>query len=148
MGFDSWARKIPWRRTWQTTSVFLPEEAHRQRSLVGCSPRGRKELDTTEATQHAHMLLGQTPEEGEESRQSWGKVGCKAVSTNASVHPTRNSETENTLQIVRSNARPGLYNPILLKYSMKMDTVVVSLSKGGRRGIGNSNWRQLWWLRG
>ena len=57
-GFDPWARKIPWRRTWQPTSVFLPEEAHQQRNLVGYSPRGRKQLDTTDATWHAHMLLG------------------------------------------------------------------------------------------
>ena len=30
------------------TPVFLPGESHGQRSLVGCSPRGRKESDTTE----------------------------------------------------------------------------------------------------
>ena len=30
--------------------VFLPGESHRQRSLVGCSPQGHEELDTTEAT--------------------------------------------------------------------------------------------------
>ena len=32
--------KIPWRSAWQPTLVFLPGEAHGQRSLVGCSPRG------------------------------------------------------------------------------------------------------------
>ena len=37
-----------WRRKWQPTPVFLPEESHGQRSLVGYSPQGRKELDTTE----------------------------------------------------------------------------------------------------
>ena len=46
--FNSWVRKIPWRRAWQCTSVFLPGESHGQRSLVGYSPWGRKELDTTE----------------------------------------------------------------------------------------------------
>ena len=35
--FDSWVKKIPWRRAWQPTPVFLPEE-YGQRSLVGCSP--------------------------------------------------------------------------------------------------------------
>ena len=40
--FDSWVRKIPWRRKWQTTPVFLPGESHGQRSLAGCSPWGRK----------------------------------------------------------------------------------------------------------
>ena len=42
--------KIPWSRKWQPTPVFLPGESHGQRSLVGYSPWGRKELDTTERT--------------------------------------------------------------------------------------------------
>ena len=41
-------RKIPWRREWQPTPVFLPGESHGQRSLVGYSPWGCKELDTNE----------------------------------------------------------------------------------------------------
>ena len=40
--------KIPWRRKWQPTPVFLPGEFHGQRSLAGYSPWGHKELDTTE----------------------------------------------------------------------------------------------------
>ena len=47
-GFNPWIRKIPWRRKWQHIPVFLPGESHGQRSLVGCSPWGRKESDTTE----------------------------------------------------------------------------------------------------
>ena len=39
---------IKWRRKWQPTPVYLPGESHGQRSLVGCSPWGRKELGTTE----------------------------------------------------------------------------------------------------
>ena len=39
--------KSPWRRKWQPTPVLLPGESHGQRSLVGYSPRGRKESDTT-----------------------------------------------------------------------------------------------------
>ena len=46
-GFDPWVRKIPWRREWQPTLVFLPGKSHGQRSLVGYSPQGCKELDTT-----------------------------------------------------------------------------------------------------
>ena len=34
-GFDSWVRKIPWRRKQQPTPVFLPRESLRQRSLAG-----------------------------------------------------------------------------------------------------------------
>jgi len=36
-GFRPWVGKIPWRRKWQPTPVFLPGESHGQRSLVGCS---------------------------------------------------------------------------------------------------------------
>ena len=32
-GFDPWVRKIPWRRSWQPTPVFLPGESHGLRSL-------------------------------------------------------------------------------------------------------------------
>ena len=47
-GFDPWVGKIPWRRKWHPTSIFLPGEFHGQRSLAGYSPWGHKELDTTE----------------------------------------------------------------------------------------------------
>ena len=51
-GFDPWVGKIPWRRAWQPTPVLLSRESHRQRSLVGYSPWGRKESDMTEKTQY------------------------------------------------------------------------------------------------
>ena len=47
-GFSLWFGKTPWRREWQLTSVFLPGKFHGQRSSVGYSPWGRKELDKTE----------------------------------------------------------------------------------------------------
>ena len=52
---QSWVGNIPWRREWQLTPVCLSGEFHGQRSQVGYSPWSRKELDTTEATQHACM---------------------------------------------------------------------------------------------
>ena len=36
--FDPWVGKIPWRRKWQPTLVFLPEKSHEHRSLAGFSP--------------------------------------------------------------------------------------------------------------
>ena len=42
--YDSWVRKIPWRREWQPTPVFLPGESHGRRSLVGYSPWGSQRL--------------------------------------------------------------------------------------------------------
>ena len=42
--FDPWVGKVPWRRKWQPTSVFLPGKFHGQRSLAGYSPCGHKEI--------------------------------------------------------------------------------------------------------
>ena len=47
---NTWVGKIPWRRKWQPTPVFLPGESSGQRSLAGYSSQGRKELDTIENT--------------------------------------------------------------------------------------------------
>ena len=58
--FSPWVRKMPWRREWQPTPVFLPGESHEQRSLAGYSPGGHKELDTTYQLKNnnlAHRLL-------------------------------------------------------------------------------------------
>ena len=47
-GFNPWVGKVPWRRKWQPTPVFLPGESHGQRSLVDYRPWGCKESDMTE----------------------------------------------------------------------------------------------------
>ena len=52
--FDPWVRKIPWRREWLPTPVFLPGELHGQRSLAVYSPWGRKESDMTERLTLSH----------------------------------------------------------------------------------------------
>ena len=60
--FDPLVGKIPWRRKWQPTPVFLPGESHGPRSLVGYRPWGRKELDTTERVQfHFSLFTFNTP---------------------------------------------------------------------------------------
>ena len=43
----TWVRKIPWRREWQPTPIFLPGEFHEERSLVGYSLWAGKESDTS-----------------------------------------------------------------------------------------------------
>ena len=54
-GFSSWVRKIPWRRKQQLTPLFLPGKFHGQRSLVGYSPWGHKQSNTTEGlSTHTH----------------------------------------------------------------------------------------------
>ena len=54
---QSWVRKIPRRRKWQCTPVFLPGKSHGQRSLVGYSPWGCKESATTEHAAHIHNRI-------------------------------------------------------------------------------------------
>ena len=39
---ETWVVKIPWRRKWQPTPVFLPGKSHGRRSLVGYCPWGRR----------------------------------------------------------------------------------------------------------
>ena len=49
-GFDPWVQKIPWKKMWQPTLVFLSGEYCEQRSLAGYGPQSHKEWDTTEAS--------------------------------------------------------------------------------------------------
>ena len=48
---ETWVRSLGWEdpleKEWQPIPAFLPGEVHEQRSLVVCSPWGRKESDTT-----------------------------------------------------------------------------------------------------
>ena len=54
--FDPWIGKILGRRKWQPTPVFLPGESQGQRSLEGYSPRGCKEMATTEHVD-THIII-------------------------------------------------------------------------------------------
>ena len=57
----SWLRKIPWRRAWQPTPVFLPGASHGQRSLAGYVPWDGKESDTAKVTEHTNTQHYVTP---------------------------------------------------------------------------------------
>ena len=46
--FKPWVEKIPWRRKWQLTSIFLPRKFHGLRNLESYSPNGLKESDMAE----------------------------------------------------------------------------------------------------
>ena len=50
-----------WRRRWHPTPVLLPGKSHGQRSLVGCSPWGHEQSDTTERL-HFHFSLSRIGE--------------------------------------------------------------------------------------
>ena len=58
--FDPWISKVLWRRKWQPTPVFFPGESHGERSLVGNSSWGHRELDMTEHV-HTHIDLSLSP---------------------------------------------------------------------------------------
>ena len=70
-GFDSWVRKIPWKRKWQPTPAFLPRKSHGQRSLAGFSPQGHKRVGSaaweapavciSSVQSLSHVLLFETP---------------------------------------------------------------------------------------
>ena len=70
MSLIPWIRKIPWRRKWQPTPVFLLGESYGQRNLVGYSPWGHKESDMTEQL-HLYHLQGRL---ALASQQRWS--GC------------------------------------------------------------------------
>ena len=55
--FDPWVEKIPWRRKWQPTPVFLPGESHGQRSLAGYSPWDHEVSDMTEGLIHKTLTV-------------------------------------------------------------------------------------------
>ena len=63
LGSNPWVGKMPWRRAWQPTLVFVPGKPRGQWALAGYSPRGRKESDTTEqlSTQRAKRHRGRLP---------------------------------------------------------------------------------------
>ena len=55
---QSQVSKIPWKRLWQPTPLFLPGESHGQRRLAGYNSQGHKELDMTESDlAHTHTTL-------------------------------------------------------------------------------------------
>ena len=63
-GLDPWVRKIPWRKKWKPTPVFLPGKSHGERSPAGYSPwdheRVRQDLATKQQSYsqrlHPHDL--------------------------------------------------------------------------------------------
>ena len=64
--FNAWVGKIPWRGKWQPTLVFSPGESHGHRRLVGYSPWGHKESDTS-----YWLNREQQGEKGKSEKLSW-----------------------------------------------------------------------------
>ena len=66
------SKQVFWRRKWQPTPVFLLGESHGQRSLVGYSPQGHKESDTTERLHFHFQMVKNSPAMWENWVQSLG----------------------------------------------------------------------------
>ena len=77
LGFDLWVVKIPWRRKWQPTLVFLPGTFHGQKSLEGYTPRGHKRQQ--QQTKSDNRLSVQTSP-GDSGLLGWGTKGLSALS--------------------------------------------------------------------
>ena len=67
-GFNPWIRKIPWRRTWQSTPVYLPGVPHGWRCLVGYSPWGPKASNMTEVNERT---CSQTSQRQRQTSSQW-----------------------------------------------------------------------------
>ena len=74
----TWVEKIPWRRKWLPTPVFLYGESHGQRSLVGYSPWGRRESDRTERLTTKSKLTLLAAGGADESKR-WGIAARKRL---------------------------------------------------------------------
>ena len=99
-----------WRRKWQPTPVFLPEESQGQKSLVGCRLWGRKESDTTEQL-HFHYSLSCTGEgngnplqysclENPRDRRAWW-AAVYGVAQSRTWLKRHSSSSSSTLQATR-----------------------------------------------
>ena len=72
LAFDPWDWKIPWRRKWQPTPVFLPGESPGQRSLAGCNSCGGKESHMTEQLKNNNVSIRCYENEADASELSRG----------------------------------------------------------------------------
>ena len=67
---QSLSGKVPWRRKWQSTPVFLPGKSYRERNLAGYSPWGCKKSDMTERLTLSVYLKQDFPMTNNEYSQS------------------------------------------------------------------------------
>ena len=66
LGFDPWVGKIPWRRAWRPTPIFLPGESHGQKGLVSYRPIGSQRVGhnwSDFASKHACILVAKLLQE-------------------------------------------------------------------------------------
>ena len=136
-GFDTWVGKIPWRRKWQPTPVFLPEKSHGQRSLVVTA----HESDIAQQPSTHTMVIC-------EQRSSklltliniilwlfWGFTNCHSIRWIA-----KSINNEISVLTAPPTSFPPISHPLLgLPYSLKysnMGTRPVNISNNDRKYVG------------
>ena len=104
--FILWVGKIPWRRKWQHTPVFLPGKFHGQRSLVEYGPRGSKELDTTECVCtciHTHTHTRDSKSMSPGCAKSWTQLSvCARAYTHTHTHTRQQKHVPRSAQSLSS----------------------------------------------
>ena len=94
--FDPWLGKILWRRKWQLTAVLLPGKSHGWRSMVGYSPWGCKESDTTEQL-HFHFQEDVLSEANQPIQSLSGSLSTSPNHPQARPHTTRDKPCTRSL---------------------------------------------------
>ena len=130
-GFDPCVGKIPRRRAWQPTAVFLPGESPWKESLEGYSLQGHKKLYTTEANENTHVSLV-TEAKQYNSQYIYDLYYCRRLGYNKNVQPTNFS-------LNGSSSASWLDYKILLVFNPK--NVIIALSRSIKILIG---WFNLW----
>ena len=106
--WDPWVGKIPSRRKWQPTLVFLPRKSHGQRTLEGYSPKGHKESDMTWRPKTTTQILWHVFHQ-----EMWSNFTTAWIWSNLwLLWPTKDSRSDAMLVL-----NPGFKNQRLLTQS-------------------------------
>ena len=80
---DPWVRKIPWRRGWLPTPVFMPGKSHGLKRLMGYCPWGHKkvryDLVTEQAHTHTHHRVSLGCREDWKTKNSFANLWQKNI---------------------------------------------------------------------
>ena len=94
--FWSLVGKIPWRKEWLPTPVFLPEESHGQGSLVDYSSWCRRELDTTEWLSHTVHTYTLSEINQTKTHTIWYHLLCRIKKTRQTSKHNRKGDSQRT----------------------------------------------------
>ena len=130
LGFDPWGGKIPWRRKWQPTPVFLPGESHGQRSLVGYSSWGHRSCGVTTLPTLLQALGASPPDEG--ALCWWPRAKqliLEGTSSTLHAHPGPGGDTQGMSKCANHSephrARPWADAPALVHTCLQLFRLLI-----------------------